>query len=51
MKKNIKYINQKNDNNDEIQYCCSQENYLFHDYTELRGFRNENDFFSVDEVV
>ena len=47
LKKNIKNRNQINKNREEIHYCCLQGEYLFHDITELRGFSNENDAFSI----
>ena len=51
IKKDIKYRNQINKNIEEIHYCCLQGEYLFHENSELRRFSNENDFFSIYDIL
>ena len=47
IKKYIKHRDQMNISIEEIHYCFLQGEFLFHDITELRGFSDENDFFSI----
>jgi hypothetical protein len=48
MNKKVRGRNQMN-NEVEIHYCCAKGDTLFHTLTELGGFSNENDFFSIDD--
>ncbi len=50
-KKNIKNRTKKNKNIEEIHFCCLKGEFLFHDTTELGRFSNENDFFSIYDVL
>lgn len=50
MKNNIRYRYEMNKTEEEVQFCCSKGEYLFHDNDERSGFMNEKDFFSIYDV-
>lgn len=47
IKKNIKNWKQDNKSDDNVDFCCMQGEFLFHDITELKEFNNKNDFFPL----
>lgn len=46
-KKNIENWKRINKSGKNIDFCCMQGEFLFHDITELKEFSNKNDFFSL----
>ncbi len=45
IKKNLKNWKQAYKSNKDIDFCCIQGEFLFHNITELIKFSNKNDFF------
>lgn len=49
IKKNIKFWKQVNKNGENVDFCCIQGEFLFHNITELKEFSNKKDFFLLDD--